>query len=260
MTHKDTTVEHARRAPNVSANGIQGRRRVEKIAEVVARELLGQIRERGLQPGDRLPPETTMLETFDVARGSLREALRILEVYGLLRIQPGPGGGPVVREMGAREYARLLSFCMSVGGTTYGGINSSAIVMEAMLVRESAQRRDPEQMATIRAALAAADTDDSPAFGLAMREFHQAIVSAPGAELLATFLRSMEEAIAIRLGNAISIVEAREIVDVHHAIADAIFRGDGELAASLTTEHRRGSFDRYEQTFPGLGLEEVRWI
>jgi len=102
-----------------------------------------------------------MLEQYQIARGSLREALRILEVYGLLRIQPGPGGGPVVRTIGPRQYARLLTFCMNVNSTTYGDITSSATLMESMLVRTAADRRDKAQLAKIRAALEAADTPDS---------------------------------------------------------------------------------------------------
>ena len=74
------------------------RRRAVKVAESVAREILHDIADRQLPPGATLPSEAEMVETFNVARASLREALRILEVYGLIRIKPGPGGGPVVAD------------------------------------------------------------------------------------------------------------------------------------------------------------------
>jgi GntR family transcriptional repressor for pyruvate dehydrogenase complex len=246
-------------ASNDDARG-GGRRRVEKIAEIVARELVEQIRRERLQPGDRLPPEVVMLDHYQVARGSLREALRILEVYGLLRIQPGPGGGPVVRAMGPREYARLLTFCMNTGGTSYGDLMSSASLMESMLVRHAADRRDRTQMAQIRAALESAGTTDPRSYGIAMREFHQSIVSVPGGELLATFLRTLEEALAIRIGTAIQVTEAHDMVAVHEEIAEAIQSGDGNRAAQLCVDHRHANMKRFEKAFPGISREEVRWI
>ena len=84
-THSDPKVQAAGRV----ARG----RRNEKIAESVARQILRDIQLQGLAPGSMLPPESAMLERFDIGRGSLREALRILEVNGLITIKTGPGGG-----------------------------------------------------------------------------------------------------------------------------------------------------------------------
>ncbi len=72
------------------------RDRAEKVPELVARTILREIVQQGLSAGDRLPPEATMLAHFGVGRGSLREGLRILEIHGLIKIKPGPQGGPVV--------------------------------------------------------------------------------------------------------------------------------------------------------------------
>ena len=69
-------------------------RRADKVSEVVARAIVHDIVSRGLEPGATLPSEAVMLARFQVGRASLREALRILEVHGLITIKPGPGGGP----------------------------------------------------------------------------------------------------------------------------------------------------------------------
>jgi GntR family transcriptional regulator, transcriptional repressor for pyruvate dehydrogenase complex len=47
--------------------------------------------------GDILPPERKLLELFGISRGTLREAMRVLEQKGLIEIRPGGGGGAVVR-------------------------------------------------------------------------------------------------------------------------------------------------------------------
>ncbi len=71
-------------------------RRNVKRSEVVAHRIAQAIASDGLIHGDRLPPESAMLSQYGVSRASLREALRMLEVQGLLNLRPGPGGGPIV--------------------------------------------------------------------------------------------------------------------------------------------------------------------
>ncbi len=63
--------------------------------------------ERGLSAGDRLPSESEMIETFAMAKGTIREAMRILEAQGLVETKTGPGGGSFVRQV-SHERARAL--------------------------------------------------------------------------------------------------------------------------------------------------------
>ena len=57
-----------------------------------------------LRPGDRLPSERELAETFGVSRASVREALRALEVFGVVvaRRGTGPDAGSIVAD-GAGE-------------------------------------------------------------------------------------------------------------------------------------------------------------
>ncbi len=67
-----------------------------KTSERVARDIVHDIAVQRLQPGDALPAEADMIGQYGVSRESLREALRLLEVQGLIAIRRGPGGGPTV--------------------------------------------------------------------------------------------------------------------------------------------------------------------
>ena len=66
------------------------------------------ISERGLAAGDMLASEAEMQAQYGVARASLREALRILEVHGIITLRPGSNGGPVVCEVGPTEFGRTV--------------------------------------------------------------------------------------------------------------------------------------------------------
>src|SRR3954469_3261027 len=71
-------------------------RRAAKTSELVALDIVRDIVARRLKPGDRLPREAELVEQYGVSRTSLREALRLLEVQGLISIRPGPGMGTLV--------------------------------------------------------------------------------------------------------------------------------------------------------------------
>ncbi len=67
-----------------------------KRGDLVVEQIKRWITERNLRPGARLPKEVDLLEHFGVSRGSMREALKALEVQGLIRLSTGPGGGATI--------------------------------------------------------------------------------------------------------------------------------------------------------------------
>lgn len=73
----------------------------------VAEAIKSWVVEQGLRAGDRLPAEAELIERFAMSKGTIREAMRILEAQGLVRTRTGPGGGVFVHEV-SRERARAL--------------------------------------------------------------------------------------------------------------------------------------------------------
>jgi len=73
----------------------------------VAEAIKDWVVEGGLKAGDRLPGEAELIERFGMAKGTIREAMRILEAQGLIKTRTGPGGGSFVHEV-SRERARAL--------------------------------------------------------------------------------------------------------------------------------------------------------
>jgi GntR family transcriptional regulator, transcriptional repressor for pyruvate dehydrogenase complex len=67
------------------------------------------VMEEGCQPGDRLPSEAELMERFSMAKGTIREAIRILEAQGLVRSRTGPGGGVFVHQVSEGRAAALLA-------------------------------------------------------------------------------------------------------------------------------------------------------
>jgi GntR family transcriptional repressor for pyruvate dehydrogenase complex len=231
--------------------------RVVKVSEIVARSILEDILARQLKPGDKLPPESVMVEHFGVGRSSLREALRILEVYGLLTIRPGPRGGPVLRDMGPRDFARLTSFYLHVTGVTFGDLESTLMLVEVALVRQAALVRDPVQIARMTASLAPAN--NPKLLGQELREFHAAMVAVPGAALLSSFCEALTETVALRIKDAVPLDQALQGMDEHQEILDAISAGDADRAGEIVARHRERLTETYKEVVPTYGDEPIIW-
>lgn len=79
-----------------------------RIFQDVVEQIQDAILQGTLKPGDKLPPERELKETFGASRGTLREALRILEQKGLITIKTGVAGGAVVHALTTDQVSESL--------------------------------------------------------------------------------------------------------------------------------------------------------
>lgn len=63
----------------------------QRLSEMVVNSIKEMIKERNFKPGDKLPSEHEMMKKLQVSRSSIREAVRILEVTGILSVKQGKG-------------------------------------------------------------------------------------------------------------------------------------------------------------------------
>src|SRR5260370_9438634 len=82
------------RPPNLRSPHLRSQKRGDLVVEEIKR----WIAERRLGPGDKLPKEDQLQTLFGVSKGTAREALKSLEVQGLVTMSTGPAGGPPIAE------------------------------------------------------------------------------------------------------------------------------------------------------------------
>ncbi len=80
------------------------KRRPERTADIIREKII----EHQLSPGDRIPSDWVAPETLGVSRGTLREALKVLEFQGLIATKSGPGGGIFVSAVAADDAIQML--------------------------------------------------------------------------------------------------------------------------------------------------------
>jgi len=99
----------------------------------VAEAIKDWVVEQGMQAGDRLPGEVELIERFGMAKGTIREAMRILEAQGLIKTRTGPGGGSFVHEVSRQRAKALLGNYFYFKDLTIGDIYQLRLTLEPEL-------------------------------------------------------------------------------------------------------------------------------
>ncbi len=119
-----------------------------KVYEEVARQLEQFIAER-MKPGDMLPSERELAEKFSVSRSSIRDAIRHLELVGM--VEPRQGSGTVVREVSAGAIINPLTSVL---------VQKRKLVVELLDVRKMLEPPLAARAATHASAADVAEMED----------------------------------------------------------------------------------------------------
>ncbi len=119
--------------------------------EAVAEEIKSLMARQGLRPGDRLPGESELIGHFGMAKGTIREAMRILETQGLIRTRTGPGGGSFVNEVPRDRAKMLLGNYFYFHDLRVDDIYQLRCLLEPELAAGLAGKLSPEVLAELRA-------------------------------------------------------------------------------------------------------------
>ncbi|MEQ3549522.1 FCD domain-containing protein [Pseudonocardia nematodicida] len=226
----------------------------------VAREIVRDIAARGLGVGDTLEPESEMMQRYQVARASLREALRILEVHGLIRMKPGPGGGPIVSEVDSVEFGRMMTLFLQAKGIQFNELVEARLIIEPLAARLAAARHDPEDKEVLRRIVQdGLDAEGDEQWLAASNAFHATVLSMSGNGLIDLFARAMKEIFTER-ASAVYVARRRgHVRRTHSDIADAIIAGDADVAEDLMRAHMEEYARTVARREPQLMEEIVDW-
>jgi GntR family transcriptional repressor for pyruvate dehydrogenase complex len=118
-----------------------------KVSEMLADRLRASILGKGLSSGDLLSSEQELISRYGVARGTVREALRLLESEGLIEIRRGRSGGILVREPDLSQIGRSVGVWLAMRGTTMRHLMEFRLLVEPAAASAAAESASPEQRA-----------------------------------------------------------------------------------------------------------------
>lgn len=117
----------------------------------VAEAIKNWVVDERLQPGDRLPAEAEMITRFGMSKGTIREAMRILEAQGLIKTRTGPGGGSFVHEVSRQRAKALLGNYFYFKDLTIGDVYQLRRALEPELAAHLAGKLSEDVIAQLEA-------------------------------------------------------------------------------------------------------------
>jgi GntR family transcriptional repressor for pyruvate dehydrogenase complex len=233
-----------------------------KTSERIAAAIVSEIISLELKPGDRLPNEAAMVERFRVGRGSLREALRILEVHGLISLRSGPGGGPEVIAVNPRDVARTFSLYLHLSRATIRELTEARLFLEPMIARMAAETREPGGMKRLQEALdyEASIPKNDPRYIFAGNNFHYVLATMSGNAVIDLMATALKELYTSRVvgGGLVNDLDQEKLRSDHRKIGMAIIKGDPETAERLARQHTQYYLGKVMR-IPGFAESTITW-
>jgi GntR family transcriptional repressor for pyruvate dehydrogenase complex len=172
-----------------------------------------------LRPGDRLPAERQLADTFQVGRSTLREAYRALEALGLIRVQPGAATS-VAQPFTVTRLAPVNGTSQHAAWDHQRQLFEVRLVLDPPVAALAARRATPEQLAKLRTILETQERDlaDGGSGLEADTHFHALLFDASGnsflgdiADQVTALLRGHREHFATPERSALSLSQHRRI-------------------------------------------------
>lgn len=226
--------------PDNLADGVLVRGRPKAAIEIASR--LRVLIVESASPGDILPSERVLVERFGVSRPTVREALRVLEVEGLVEIRRGLYGGAIVRDIGVTDMAQMFGLYLRRQRATIGDLFDFRMLIEPAAAARAAENFNGQGSVTVGA-------PPGPPFeptqiASTAFDFHAHILDLAGNEAMRAVLTLIEEVIsthyAVSLAHEDTEKRGKWALDArraHQRIAIAIQEGDSEGAAGAMSHH-----------------------
>ena len=172
---------------------IHTRRAFEEICQRIRDQLgAGQ-----LKPGDKLPAERELALQLGVGRNALREALRSLEIAGIVRLQKGVKGGAFIREGNSGQMNQVMQDMLSLGSITVEELTEARVHIQDLVVRLACARATGADFDALAANIERTEAMTREGRFLdrveCSREFYRLLVGATHNQVLAMMVHSLTE-------------------------------------------------------------------
>jgi GntR family transcriptional regulator, transcriptional repressor for pyruvate dehydrogenase complex len=218
--------------------------KTKRLYEEVLEQFKRLITAGELKPGDKLLPERELAERLQVSRPSVREAIRTLEMMGVVEIRPG--GGSFLRNTNTDDIIRPLAMFLAVGKNSMLEMFEVRRIFETAMASIAAERASEEDVSHIKQALNGM-TDRFNAHDLHKGEqhdieFHFGVAQATHNSLLIKLFRT----ITGEFSHAVAAARHRlyldeeglqRVIEQHQNIYKAIESRDPEVAANTMLAH-----------------------
>lgn len=190
-----------------------------------------------LAPGTRLPPERELAAHFGVARSSLRPALKVLEVMGVITQKVGDGS--YLNNDASSVLAVPMEFLFLLDDTSPQELTEMRLLIEPALAAKAAERATAQDIALLKQTIADFESSSRDRVRLVASDlqFHRAIFQASRNRLAGRLFHTIHRAMLNMIMVTSQLVDLEHTLQFHRPIMLAIEKRDPQRAAQLMTDH-----------------------
>lgn len=207
----------------------------ENIRERVVHRFIDSITNDTLLPGTKLESEVQLAASFQISRNILREAMKTLEVLGIIEV--AHGRGTYIAENAKYRIANLDFIEALAADQTISDLFETRVVIEPGLAQFAAERRTEADIEKLWNATEIMVDSNYPVVSL----FHQTVAEVSRCEVLSEYLRSILMRLQLSdYGKFVSTLSKSQMqteILEHRKIIESIINQDGKTAKNLMYNH-----------------------
>lgn len=231
----------------------------EPVGAEIARKLMDYLLFSGeVTPGDRLPSERSLAESFGVGRSAVREALKSLSLIGLVDVRQGDG--TYLKKPDSELLPRVIEWGLLLGERRVIDLIEARKVVEVACARFAAERRDDDDIADLKQLLEemAEAEGDVEAFVEADISFHLRIAQSAKSTVLSDMLSGIQALLRVWIRRVIEAAgESGSSHMEHIPVLDAVIAGDGDAASDAMSLHMEMAGNRLFDSLQDADLAAV---
>jgi GntR family transcriptional regulator, transcriptional repressor for pyruvate dehydrogenase complex len=212
-----------------------------RVSADIVEQIKRAIQDGRLTPGDQLPSERELTKQLGVSRVSVRDALRMLEAYGLIQVRVGARGGAFVTAPAPNLVGEGMAHMLLLASVAPSDVTELRLIFELALLPLACERRTEEDLEELDVICDRAEaTLRAGAYDVALSaEFHTRLAEATHNTAIALFAESFQGPLLASLRHAQRVAPEMGKAGLleHRAVVDAIRARDADAARAIMSEH-----------------------
>lgn len=209
----------------------------DNVTQLLILRFQEMLRDGLLTQGTRLPSERELAAHFNVARSSLRQALKVLEIIGVITQKVGDGS--YLSTDTSAVLSVPMEFLFLLDDTSVEDLTELRLLMEPGLARLASQRATADDIALLRKSIKDLESSEQDRLKLVSSDllFHRAIFQASKNRTASSLFQTIHRAMAKMILVTSQLVELEHTLSFHKPIMRAIEQRKGDEAAELMHAH-----------------------
>ncbi|MCC8189690.1 MAG: FadR family transcriptional regulator [Planctomycetes bacterium] len=229
-----------------------------KPSDHVIQQFRDLITSRELRPGDVLPSERELANSFGIGRGYIREAIKTLELYGVFKSSLGVG--TVVSDLGVQSINEFINNLVQFGVHDYVELVETRTLIEPFNAYRAALNATDEELEAIGRVVESLDHHiDNDRLDAALEsDFHLLIAKASHNRILAGTISAILPSL-INLLDDLDLTRdgrhRRSHVE-HHQIYEALLKRNPKAAEKAMRTHMEEAYSHFSKRIPEITEEK----